>query len=47
MKAVAYCRYSSEMQRDGYSIEGVYGMCGSVWKEGGVKHIHAPLAFPA
>lgn len=22
MKAVAYCRYSSEMQRDGYSIEG-------------------------
>lgn len=27
---------------DGYSVSEVYGMCGSAWKKGGVKLIHAP-----
>lgn len=27
---------------DGYSIRGVYGICGSAWKQGEVKLIHAP-----
>ena len=44
---VKYIRSALPDGGDGYSIEGVYGMCGSAWKEGGVKHIHAPLAFPA
>ena len=44
---IKYIRSALPDGGDGYSIEGVYGMCGSAWKEGGVKHIHAPLAFPA
>lgn len=31
---------------DGYSVEEVYGMCGSAWKKGGVKLIHAPRHIP-
>lgn len=27
---------------DGYSVESVYGMCGSAWEQGGVKLIHCP-----
>lgn len=27
---------------DGYSVESVYGMCLSAWRQGGVKLIHAP-----
>ena len=32
---------------DGYSVEEVYGMCGSAWKQGGVKMIHAPVKLAA
>lgn len=27
---------------DGYSVESVYGMCGSAWEQGSVKLIHCP-----
>lgn len=32
---------------DGYAVGEVYGMCGSAWKHGGVKLIHAPVKLAA
>lgn len=32
---------------DGYSVEGVYGMCASAWHSGAVKVIHAPNELTA
>lgn len=44
---IKYIRSALPDGGDGYSIESVYGMCGSAWKRGGVKHIHTPLQFTA
>lgn len=32
---------------DGYSVESVYGMCGSAWKQGELKLIHSPKSLTA
>lgn len=40
---VKYIRSALPDGGDGRSIESVYGMCGSVWRRGGVKLIHAPI----
>ena len=40
---IKYIRSALPDGGDGYSVESVYGMCGSAWKSGGVKTIHAPV----
>lgn len=40
---VKYIRSALPDGGDGYSIDSVYGMCGSAWQRGGVKTIHAPV----
>ena len=44
---VKYIRSALPDGGDGYSVESVYGMCGSAWKRGGVKTIHAPVKLAA
>ena len=44
---VKYIRSALPDGGDGYAVESVYGMCGSVWRRGGVKHVHAPKKLPA
>ncbi len=44
---VKYIRSALPDGGDGYSVESVYGMCGSAWKSGGVKTIHAPAKLSA
>lgn len=44
---IKYIRSALPDGGDGCSIAGVYGMCGTAWKRGSVKYIHAPRAFPA
>ena len=40
---VKYIRSALPDGGDGYSVGSVDGMCGSAWKNGGVKMIHAPV----
>lgn len=44
---VKYIRSALPDGGDGYSVEEVYGMCGSAWQRGGIKTIHAPVKIPA
>lgn len=44
---VKYIRSALPDGGDGYSVEEVYGMCGSAWQKGGIKTIHAPRKMPA
>lgn len=44
---VKYIRSALPDGGDGYSVEEVYGMCGSAWQQGGIKTIHAPVKMPA
>ena len=44
---VKYIRSALPDGEDGHSVESVYGMCGSVWRRGGVKSIHAPKKLSA
>ena len=44
---VKYIRAALPDGGDGYSVGSVYGMCGSAWKNGGVKVIHAPVRLTA
>ena len=44
---VKYIRSALPDGGDGHSIDSVYGMCGSAWKSGGVKTIHAPVKLAA
>ena len=44
---VKYIRSALPDGGDGRSIDSVYGMCGSAWKRGGVKSIHAPVKLAA
>lgn len=44
---VKYIRSALPDGGDGYSVEKVYGMCGSAWQRGGIKTIHAPVKMPA
>lgn len=44
---IKYIRSALPDGGDGYSIDSVYGMCGSAWKSGGVKTIHAPVKLTA
>lgn len=44
---VKYIRSALPDGGDGYSVEEVYGMCGSAWQRGGIKTIHAPKKMPA
>ena len=44
---IRYIRSALPDGGDGYSIGSVYGMCGSAWKRGGVKAIHAPAELTA
>ena len=44
---VKYIRSALPDGGDGYSVEEVYGMCGSAWQRGGVKLIHAPQKLSA
>lgn len=44
---VKYIRSALPDGGDGYSIDSVYGMCGSAWTSGGVKIIHAPARLSA
>ena len=44
---VKYIRSALPDGGDGCSVERVYGMCGSAWRQGGVKLIHAPVKIPA
>ena len=44
---VKYIRSALPDGGDGYSIDSVYGMCGSAWRRGGVKAMHAPVRLPA
>lgn len=44
---VKYIRSALPDGGDGYSVGEVYGMCGSAWKNGGVKIIHAPVKLAA
>lgn len=39
---IQYIRSALPDGGDGYAVEDVYGMCGSAWRQGGVKLIHAP-----
>lgn len=39
---IKYIRSALPDGGDGYSVDSVYGMCGSAWRQGSVKHIHAP-----
>ena len=44
---IKYIRSALPDGGDGYSIDSVYGMCGSAWQCGGVKTIHAPAKLAA
>lgn len=44
---VRYIRSALPDGGDGYAVEDVYGMCGSAWRQGGVKMIHAPRKLSA
>ena len=44
---VKYIRSALPDGGDGYSVGSIYGMCGSAWKHGGIKLIHAPGKIPA
>lgn len=44
---IKYIRSALPDGGDGYSVEEVYGMCGSAWQRGGIKTIHAPVKIPA
>ena len=44
---VKYIRSALPDGGDGYSVGEVYGMCGSAWRQGGVKLIHAPVKLTA
>ncbi|MDE6282047.1 MAG: hypothetical protein K2M15_09760, partial [Oscillospiraceae bacterium] len=44
---VKYIRSALPDGGDGYSVGSVYGMCGSAWKRGGIKSIHAPAELTA
>ena len=44
---IKYIRSALPDGGDEYAIESVYGMCGSAWKSGGVKTIHAPVKLTA
>ena len=44
---IKYIRSALPDGGDGYSVEEVYGMCGSAWQRGGIKTIHAPVKMSA
>ena len=44
---IKYIRSALPDGGDGYAVESVCGMLGSVWRRGGVKHIHAPKKLSA
>ena len=44
---IKYIRSALPDGGDGYSVDEVYAMCGSAWKSGGVKIIHAPAKLAA
>lgn len=44
---IKYIRSALPDGGDGYSIDSVYGMCGSAWTSGSIKTIHAPSKLSA